>query len=211
MHRRHQPALPHRDRRAQAGRRARHTAPPVTLMRLAHASCSPPAGGARRSRSCAGAASALALAPINAWPVLFLTFPILVWLVDGSAAGRWSGVWHAAARRLVLRLRLFPRRALLDRLRLPGRCQDLRLAAADRGRRACRPIWRSTPGSASALARLIWVRGAVARAGAGGDASPAPNGCAAICSADFPGTPSAMRSPSRWRWRKAYRWSASGV
>ncbi len=45
----------------------------------------------------AGAASALALAPINAWPILFLTFPVLVWLVDGSAAGRWSGAVSAAA------------------------------------------------------------------------------------------------------------------
>ena len=45
----------------------------------------------------AGVASALAVAPFNAWPVLFLTFPILVWLVDGSAAGRWNGVWNAAA------------------------------------------------------------------------------------------------------------------
>jgi apolipoprotein N-acyltransferase len=44
----------------------------------------------------AGAASALALAPVNAWPVLFLTFPVLVWLVDGSASGRWSGAMAAA-------------------------------------------------------------------------------------------------------------------
>jgi apolipoprotein N-acyltransferase len=44
----------------------------------------------------AGAASSLALAPINAWPILFLTFPILIWLVDGSAAGRWSGAITAA-------------------------------------------------------------------------------------------------------------------
>jgi apolipoprotein N-acyltransferase len=44
----------------------------------------------------AGLASALALAPVNAWPVLFLTFPVLVWLVDGSAAGRWSGTMTAA-------------------------------------------------------------------------------------------------------------------
>ena len=43
----------------------------------------------------AGAASALALAPVNAWPILFVTFPVLVWLVDGSAAGRWSGTWQA--------------------------------------------------------------------------------------------------------------------
>ena len=36
----------------------------------------------------AGALSALALAPFDAWPVLFFTFPVLVWLVDGAAAGR---------------------------------------------------------------------------------------------------------------------------
>src|SRR6187200_2269978 len=44
----------------------------------------------------AGAASALAMPPINAWPVLFVTFPILVWLVDGSTAGRGSGAITAA-------------------------------------------------------------------------------------------------------------------
>ncbi len=44
----------------------------------------------------AGVASALALAPFNAWPILFLTLPLLVWLVDGSAAGRWSGAASAA-------------------------------------------------------------------------------------------------------------------
>jgi apolipoprotein N-acyltransferase len=44
----------------------------------------------------AGAASVLAMAPINAWPVLFLTFPVLVWLVDGSASGRWGGLGSAA-------------------------------------------------------------------------------------------------------------------
>src|SRR6185503_17307485 len=39
-----------------------------------------------------GAISALALAPTDVWPVLFLTFPVLVWLVDGAAAGRLGGV-----------------------------------------------------------------------------------------------------------------------
>jgi apolipoprotein N-acyltransferase len=43
----------------------------------------------------AGAASTLALAPFGAWPVLFLTFPILVWLIDGSADGRFGGVLAA--------------------------------------------------------------------------------------------------------------------
>lgn len=44
----------------------------------------------------AGALSALAMAPFNAWPVLFLTFPVMVWLIDGAGAGRWRGVPAAA-------------------------------------------------------------------------------------------------------------------
>src|SRR5690606_12105430 len=44
----------------------------------------------------AGAASALAMAPFNAWPILFVTLPIAVCLIDGSAAVRWSGAWSAA-------------------------------------------------------------------------------------------------------------------
>jgi apolipoprotein N-acyltransferase len=68
----------------------------VTLTRLAHAIML--AYGWRRMTIAmlAGAASALALEPINAWPILFVTFPVLIWLVDGSAAGRWSGAWQAA-------------------------------------------------------------------------------------------------------------------
>jgi apolipoprotein N-acyltransferase len=44
----------------------------------------------------AGALSSLAMAPFNAWPVLFVTFPVAVWLIDGAAAGRWRGVPAAA-------------------------------------------------------------------------------------------------------------------
>lgn len=44
----------------------------------------------------AGALSALAMAPFNAWPVLFVSFPIAVWLIDGAAAGKWRGVPAAA-------------------------------------------------------------------------------------------------------------------
>jgi apolipoprotein N-acyltransferase len=44
----------------------------------------------------AGAASALAMAPFNAWPVLFVTFPVMVWLIDGAGAGRLRGVPAAA-------------------------------------------------------------------------------------------------------------------
>ena len=44
----------------------------------------------------AGALSVLAMAPFNAWPVLFLTFPVMVWLIDGAGAGGWRGVPAAA-------------------------------------------------------------------------------------------------------------------
>jgi apolipoprotein N-acyltransferase len=44
----------------------------------------------------AGALSALAMEPFNAWPILFLTFPVMVWLIDGAGAGRWRGVPAAA-------------------------------------------------------------------------------------------------------------------
>ena len=43
-----------------------------------------------------GALSALGLAPIDAWPLLFLTFPVLVLLLDGAGAGRLGGVVSAA-------------------------------------------------------------------------------------------------------------------
>jgi len=44
----------------------------------------------------AGATSSLAMAPFNAWPVLFITFPVMVWLIDGAGAGRFNGVPSAA-------------------------------------------------------------------------------------------------------------------
>ena len=44
----------------------------------------------------AGASSTLALPPTNIWPLPFITFPILVWLVDGTAGGRLGGVLAAA-------------------------------------------------------------------------------------------------------------------
>ncbi len=52
----------------------------------------------------AGAASVLALAPFFAWPILWITLPILVWLIDGALArrappgdGRWWRRPEAAA------------------------------------------------------------------------------------------------------------------
>ncbi|MDB5626198.1 MAG: apolipoprotein N-acyltransferase, partial [Tardiphaga sp.] len=44
----------------------------------------------------AGAVSALAMAPFNAWPVLFVTFPVVVWLIDGAGAGKLRGIPAAA-------------------------------------------------------------------------------------------------------------------
>ena len=37
------------------------------------------------------------MAPFDAWPVLFLTFPALVWLIDGIGDRGWSSVAAAAA------------------------------------------------------------------------------------------------------------------
>jgi apolipoprotein N-acyltransferase len=44
----------------------------------------------------AGSLSALAMAPIGAWPILLITFPVLVWLVDGCTGDRWNASRQAA-------------------------------------------------------------------------------------------------------------------
>src|SRR6185369_16796203 len=47
----------------------------------------------RAAAFAAGAVSVLAMAPFFAWPVLWITLPALVWLIDGAAfesdAARW--------------------------------------------------------------------------------------------------------------------------
>ncbi|CUU41078.1 Apolipoprotein N-acyltransferase [Blastochloris viridis] len=45
-----------------------------------------------------GAATALAMPPTGAvaWPVIFLTFPVLVWLIDGAGSGGGRGIKAAA-------------------------------------------------------------------------------------------------------------------
>jgi len=68
----------------------------VTLTRLAYAVVLASTWQRILIAFIAGVASALALAPFYAWPILFLTFPLLIWLVDGSAATRWSGAMGAA-------------------------------------------------------------------------------------------------------------------
>jgi len=69
----------------------------VTLTRFAHTIVL--AWGWRRALIAflAGASSTLALPPTDIWPVPFVTFPILVWLVDGAGAGRYGGVIAAAS------------------------------------------------------------------------------------------------------------------
>ncbi len=44
----------------------------------------------------AGAISVLGLAPFDFWPLLFVTFPVMIWLIDGAASGRWGGALSAA-------------------------------------------------------------------------------------------------------------------
>jgi apolipoprotein N-acyltransferase len=68
----------------------------VTLTRLAHTIVL--AWGWRRILIAflAGASTALALPPTDVWPIPFVTFPVLVWLIDGSAAGRLGGLLAAA-------------------------------------------------------------------------------------------------------------------
>ena len=47
--------------------------------------------------SSSGKPRRLALPPVDLWPAPFVTFPILVWLVDGAAPGRLGGAWAAAS------------------------------------------------------------------------------------------------------------------
>jgi apolipoprotein N-acyltransferase len=67
-------------------------APGITLARVAHATVL--AFGWRRAAIAfaAGAVSVLTLAPFDLWPLGFVTFPFLVWLIDGAAAGRFGKI-----------------------------------------------------------------------------------------------------------------------
>lgn len=44
-----------------------------------------------------GAVAALAMEPFSIWPVLFLSFPVLVWLIDGTAATRTRAIASSIA------------------------------------------------------------------------------------------------------------------
>ena len=72
---------------------------PTTAAGLAHPVAALGGWRGRAVALVAGMASVLALAPYFAWPVLFLTLPLLVWLVDGVCAqgGNWARRSAAAA------------------------------------------------------------------------------------------------------------------
>ena len=69
----------------------------MTLTRLAHTIVLAEGWWRILIAFLAGASSTLALPPTNVWPLPFITFPILVWLVDGVAGGRFGGVLAAAS------------------------------------------------------------------------------------------------------------------
>jgi apolipoprotein N-acyltransferase len=69
----------------------------VTLTRLAHTIVLAEGWWRILIAFLAGASSTLALAPTDIWLLPFITFPILVWLVDGAAGRRFGGVLATAA------------------------------------------------------------------------------------------------------------------
>jgi apolipoprotein N-acyltransferase len=69
----------------------------VTPARFAHAIMLAWGWPRRLIAFAAGCVTALALPPLDIWPAPFLAFPVLVWLIDGSAAGRFGSLVAAAA------------------------------------------------------------------------------------------------------------------
>ena len=69
----------------------------MTLIRLSHPIVL--AWGWRRALIAflSGAGSTLALPPVDLWPAMFVTIPVLVWLVDGATTPRWGGILAAAS------------------------------------------------------------------------------------------------------------------
>ncbi len=71
-----------------------------------------------------GLLASAAMAPLLLWPVLFLSMPVLVWLLDGVAAGRAGktrSFLAAFATGWAFGFRLLPRLSVLDRRRFPCR------------------------------------------------------------------------------------------
>ena len=108
----------------------------------------------------AGAASALSQAPSYLWPILFLTFPLLVWLIDGAPAQRWRGAgvcaitgWCFGFGYFVVGLYWVGHAFLVD-----AETFGWLLPIAVTGGPAYLAIYTAI---GFACARLLWVRGAV--------------------------------------------------
>ena len=127
--------------------------------------------GARRALLAvfAGAISVLAFAPVHAWPVLFLSFGaarVAARRLPRAPCRAWRPAEMRGIHRVLVRLRLFPHRTLLDRRGVPGRALAPWLAHPLRhdgvarrhgavlrgGRGACRLLWRPGPARVFALA-----------------------------------------------------------
>jgi apolipoprotein N-acyltransferase len=108
----------------------------------------------------AGAVSVLSLAPVNAWPVLFATIPVAVWLIDGASAGRLGGMttaaiagWWFGFGYFVAGLYWMGFAFLVD-----AKTFAWLMPFAVLGLPACLAFFMA---AAFALARLLWVRGPV--------------------------------------------------
>ena len=164
----------------------------MKLARLAHSIML--AWGWRRAliAFAAGAVTTLALPPFDVWPVPFLTFPVLVWLIDGAAAGRFGGVVAAAVAGWWFGFGYFLAglywigNAFLVDAKIFGWLLPFAVIALPAGLALFTALrrwrWRGCSGRAAPCACWRWR-----------SRSPSPNGCAGICSPAFPGTPSAMR------------------
>ena len=147
-------------------------------------------------------------APFDVWPLLFLTFPVLVWLIDGAAAGRLGGVPSAAIAGWWFGFGYFLAglywvgNAFLVDAKTFGWLLPFAVIGLPAGMALLHRAW------ACARARLLWTRGPRRGSGARGRAHHRR----------MAARPSVHRlslerlrlcaDRRRSRWRKARRWSA---
>ena len=90
------------------------------------------AGSARHRASCRRAVIA-GDGAVQRLADLFVTIPVMVWLIDGAGAGRLDGIPAAAIAGWWFGFGYFVTGPVLGRIRVSGRRLDLRLAVAVRG------------------------------------------------------------------------------
>ncbi len=191
------PAYP--DRSCERRPSKRHGRDPRSFADAASCMCRGQKGSVgRRLQSGPVRVSVLAFAPFFLWPVLFLTFPVLVWLIDGAEVpeGHRERLRRAALDGWWFGFGFF-RRPVLDRRSIPGRSGQVRLGLAlcrDAHARGARPVL--VAGDSDGAGVLATRRGAPRAACL--DARRRANGYGAMCSPGFPGTRSATRSPTRF-------------